>query len=94
MPLSSLELILVSSVFWSEPPCWLSRISSKLLNGIVIRDENPRGLGPDRLKVGSLQSRRDLRVSVFSLWRQGLVSGLLNSIGAPKKVAQTISEQP
>lgn len=46
------------------------------------------------LNLGSMTSRRELRVSVFSLWRQGLGSGLLNSIGAPQKLAQKISEQP
>ncbi|WP_226176574.1 hypothetical protein [Hymenobacter lucidus] len=91
---TNLKLTLLSQQGGPDQKTLLTKIGSKLLNGLVVRDENPRSLGPDRLKVGSLQSRRDLRVSVFSLWRQGLVSGLLNSIGAPKKVAQTISEQP
>ncbi|OUJ74086.1 hypothetical protein [Hymenobacter crusticola] len=68
----------------------LSRVKSKLVNVVVIRDENPRRRGT--LKPGYIQSRRDLRLSVFSLWRQGLVSGMLNSIGVPQKMAQTFSE--
>ncbi|TGE23732.1 hypothetical protein E5K00_00525 [Hymenobacter aquaticus] len=91
---SDLKLTLLSKNGGPDQKTLLTKLGSKLLNGIVIRDENPRGLGPDKLKVGSMESRRDLRVSVFSLWRQGLVSGLLNSIGAPKKVARHISEQP
>ncbi|MCB2377476.1 hypothetical protein LGH70_07780 [Hymenobacter sp. BT635] len=91
---SDLKLTLLSKNGGPDQKTLLSKVSSKLLNGIVIRDENPRGLGPDRLKVGVMDSRRDVRVSVFSLWRQGLVSGLLHSIGAPQKMAQSISEQP
>ncbi|PJJ61181.1 hypothetical protein CLV45_2619 [Hymenobacter chitinivorans DSM 11115] len=91
---SNLKMTLLSQQGGADQKTLATKIGSKLLNGIVIRDENPRGLGPDKLKVGSMQSRRDLRVSVFSLWRQGLVSGLLNSIGAPKKIAQSISEKP
>ncbi|UOQ52501.1 hypothetical protein [Hymenobacter cellulosivorans] len=91
---SNLKLTLLSQQGGADQKTLTTKIGSKLLNGILIRDENPRGLGPDRLKVGSMQSRRDLRVSVLSLWRQGLVSGLLNSIGVPKKLAQSISEKP
>ncbi|WP_210114495.1 AsmA family protein [Hymenobacter elongatus] len=91
---SDLKLALLSQAGGPDQKTLLTKVGSTLLNGIVIRDQNPRGLGPDKLKLGSMQSRRDQRVSVFSLWRQGLVSGLLNSIGAPQKLAQTISEQP
>ncbi|WP_324677126.1 hypothetical protein [Hymenobacter sp. GOD-10R] len=68
----------------------LSKVKSKLVNVVVIRDENPRRRGT--LKPGYIQSRRDLRLSVFSLWRQGLVSGMLNSIGVPQNMAQKFSE--
>ena len=68
----------------------LSRIKSGLVNGLVIRDENPRPSG--RLVVGDMTSRRELRFSVFTLWRQGLISGLLNSAGAPGKLAQKFSQ--
>ncbi|TGE27989.1 hypothetical protein [Hymenobacter metallicola] len=91
---SDLKMTLLSQQGGPDQKTLFTKLGSKLLNGVVIRDDNPRGLGGNKLKTGSMQSRRDLRVSVFSLWRQGLVSGLLNSIGAPKKVAQRISEAP
>jgi len=68
-----------------------SKVKSKAVNALAIRDENPRRRGT--LKLGYIESRRDLRLSVFSLWRQGLVSGMLNSIGIPKKMAQSFSEK-
>jgi hypothetical protein len=67
-----------------------SKVKSKVVNAVVIRDENPRRRGV--MAPGIIQSRRDLRLSVFSLWRQGLVCGMLNSIGIPEKMAQTFSE--
>jgi hypothetical protein len=66
-----------------------SNVKSKLVNAVVIRDHNPRR---GELKPGIVHSRRDLRLSVFSLWRQGVVCGMLNSIGVPEKMAQTFSE--
>lgn len=67
----------------------LSRIGSQVVNALVIRDENPR---KGQLMTGTIQSRRNLQLSVFSLWRQGLVSGMLHSIGVPEKIAKSISE--
>ncbi|RYU77785.1 AsmA family protein [Hymenobacter persicinus] len=89
---SDLKLTLLSKKGGADHKTIFTKIGSSLLNGLVVRDENPRRDGRD-LKVGQMDSRRELRVSVFSLWRQGLVSGLLNSIGAPKKLARKISEQ-
>ncbi|MBD2716462.1 hypothetical protein KBK19_15580 [Microvirga sp. STR05] len=72
-------------------PGVLHRIETSLANGIFLRDNNPRQPGQD-LKTGQMASRRELRYSVFSLWRQGLVSGLLNSAGVPKPLAKKLSE--
>lgn len=47
----------------------------------------------DRLVVGDMTSRHKLRFSVFTLWRQGLISGLLNSAGVPGKLTQKLSTQ-
>lgn len=72
-------------------PGILPRIGTTLVNGLVIRDNNPRQ--PDgTLKPGQIISARERRFSVFSLWRQGLVSGLLNSAGVPSKLAKKLSE--
>ena len=37
--------------------------------------------------------RRKLRFSVFTLWRQGPISGLLNSAGVPGKLTQKLNSQ-
>ncbi|MCA8831070.1 AsmA family protein [Hymenobacter pini] len=72
-------------------PGVLHRIETTLINGLVIRDNNPRRPGK-ALKPGKINSARELRYSVFSLWRQGLVSGLLNSAGVPAGIAKKLSE--
>ena len=69
----------------------LKRVISKAANVVLIRDQNPRKRG--KLVVGEMTSRREPRFSVFTLWRQGLVSGLFHSVGLPQKMAQKISEQ-
>ncbi|SNR62563.1 protein of unknown function [Hymenobacter mucosus] len=69
----------------------LKRVETSLINGIAVRDNNPRKPGKP-LKEGQILSRRELRYSVFTLWRQGLVSGALNSVGIPKKIARNLSE--
>lgn len=72
-------------------PGVLPRIGTTLVNGLFIRDNNPRQ--PDQeLQPGKIISARERRFSVFSLWRQGLVSGLLNSAGVPSKLAKKLSE--
>ncbi|MFC7668304.1 hypothetical protein ACFQT0_13640 [Hymenobacter humi] len=68
----------------------LSRIKSKVVNVLVIRDQNPRKGG--KLVTGEMTSTREPRFSVFTLWRQGVVSGLFNNVGVPQKIAQKLSE--
>jgi hypothetical protein len=68
----------------------LSRIKSKVVNVVVIRDQNPRKGG--KLVTGEMTSTREPRFSVFTLWRQGVVSGLFNNVGVPQKIAQKLSE--
>ncbi|GAA4354983.1 hypothetical protein GCM10023185_17370 [Hymenobacter saemangeumensis] len=66
------------------------RLLSKAANVVVIRDQNPRKGG--KLALGEMTSRRESRFSVFTLWRQGVVSGLFHSVGLPQMQAQKISE--
>jgi hypothetical protein len=66
------------------------RFLNGLLNGLVIRDNNPRPSG--RFVTGEMSARRELRSSVFTAWRQGLISGGLHSVGVPQKIAQKLSQ--
>ena len=66
-----------------------TRLKNGLVN-LVIRDNNPRPGG--RFVTGDMTSRRELKSSVFSAWRQGLMTGLLNSAGVPQKMAQKLSQ--
>ncbi len=68
----------------------LNRVKSGLVNGLVIRDQNPRPGG--RFVVGKMSSRRELQFSTFTAWRQGLLCGLLQSVGVPDKLAQKYSQ--
>ena len=68
----------------------VKKVISKVANVLVIRDENPRKGG--RVVSGDMTSKREPLFSVFVLWRQGVVSGLLNNIGLPKPLARKISE--
>ncbi|SDY67718.1 AsmA family protein [Hymenobacter psychrophilus] len=68
----------------------LTRVKSKLANFVVVRDQNPRKRG--KLQTGDMSSTREPRFSVFTLWRQGMVSGLFNNVGVPQKLAQKLSE--
>ncbi|MDF7812251.1 DUF748 domain-containing protein [Hymenobacter sp. YC55] len=72
-------------------PGILHRLETSVVNGVFLRDNNPRKPG-EELKPGKVNSRRELRYSVFSLWRQGLVSGMLNSAGVPEGLAKKLSE--
>ncbi|WP_019947834.1 hypothetical protein [Hymenobacter aerophilus] len=68
----------------------LTRLKSKVVNFVVIRDQNPRKGG--KFATGQTTSTREPRFSVFTLWRQGIVSGLFNNVGVPQKLAQKLSE--
>ncbi|MDJ0366347.1 hypothetical protein QMK33_14400 [Hymenobacter sp. H14-R3] len=68
----------------------LAKIESGAANALFIRNNNPRASG--KLAPGRLRSNRDLHSAVFVLWRQALVSGLLNSAGVPQPLAQKLSE--
>jgi hypothetical protein len=68
----------------------LKRVISKAANVIVIRDQNPRKRG--ELVSGEMTSTREPRFSMFTLWRQGIVSGLFHNVGVPQKLAQKLSE--
>ena len=68
----------------------LNRVKGGLVNGLVIRDQNPRPGG--RFVVGEMTSRRQPQFSTFTAWRQGLLRGLLHSAGVPGKLAQKYSE--
>jgi hypothetical protein len=69
---------------------FFKRVLSKAANVIVIRDQNPRKRG--KLVEGRTISTREPRFSVFTLWRQGIVSGLFDNVGVPQKLAQKLSE--
>ena len=69
---------------------FLKNVISKAVNVVVIRDQNPRKRG--QLVSGEMKSTREPRFSVFALWRQGVVSGLFNNVGVPRKIAQKLSE--
>ncbi|SNC59792.1 hypothetical protein SAMN06265337_0126 [Hymenobacter gelipurpurascens] len=85
---SDLKLQLLNQ---KERPGLLKRVETSLVNGIVLRDNNPRKPGKP-LEPGRMDSRRERRFSVFSLWRQGLVSGMLHSAGVPAPLAKKLSE--
>ncbi|MDO7853850.1 hypothetical protein [Hymenobacter convexus] len=68
----------------------IKRVISKAVNVVVIRDQNPRKRG--ELVTGKMISKREPRFSVFTLWRQGVVSGLFDNVGVPQKLAQKLSE--
>ena len=63
---------------------FFGRIKSGLVN-VVVRDQNPRPGG--RFVVGDIATPRELEFSVFTAWRQGLLTGFLQSVGIPKKLA-------
>ncbi|TPG64441.1 hypothetical protein EAH73_14785 [Hymenobacter nivis] len=68
-----------------------SRVKSGLVNGLVIRDSNPRPSG--RLVVGDMEVKRDLRSAAITVWRQGLIRGVLHSAGVPSPLAQKLSQK-
>ena len=87
---TGLQLKLLSYQQAEVKPSLLKNIVSKAANVLVIRDQNPRKRG--ELVTGAMTSTREPRFSVFTLWRQGIVSGLFNNMGIPQKLAQKLSE--
>ena len=87
---SGLQLALLGYKQEEIKKTFLKRIVSKAANVLVIRDQNPRKRG--ELVTGEMTSVREPRFSVFTLWRQGLVSGLFNSVGVPQQLAQKLSQ--
>ncbi|RFP64051.1 hypothetical protein D0N36_16095 [Hymenobacter lapidiphilus] len=72
-------------------PGLLHRLETTVINEVFIRDDNPRKPGQP-LQPGNMHSGRERHYSVFTLWRQGLISGLLNSAGVPAPLAKKLSE--
>ncbi|OGX89273.1 hypothetical protein BEN47_07705 [Hymenobacter lapidarius] len=87
---SGLELSLLSYKQEEIKKTLFSRLKSKVVNAVVIRDQNPRKGG--RVVTGEMTSTREPRFSVFTLWRQGIVSGLFHNVGVPQPLAQKLSE--
>lgn len=87
---SDLKLTMLSQKGGADHKTLGSRLKTTLVNGLFLRDDNPR---KGKLQVGHMTSARDLRVSVFTLWRQGIVSGMLNSAGVPAPLSKKLSEQ-
>jgi hypothetical protein len=69
----------------------LTKIKSKAANKLVLHDNNPDKPN-EPLRVGRIESKRERRFSVFALWKQGLVCGVLTSFGVGEKMAQRTSE--
>lgn len=89
---AGLKLALLTRHGGADNQNLLTKIGSKVLNGLVVRDNNPRHAG-ESPKTGVMESRRDRRFSVVVFWRQNLISGLLNSAGVPQKLAVLIGQQ-
>ena len=87
---SNLQMALLSYQEAEVKQTLFSRLKSKAVNVVVIRDENPRKGGT--FVTGAMTSTREPRFSVFTLWRQGIVSGLFHNVGVPQKLAQKLSE--
>lgn len=88
---SDLKVAFLSLKGGEAHPTLVTKVGSKVANALVIRDNNPRQSN-EALKPGTIQSKRNLRMSVFAIWQQGLVSGMLNSMGVPDKLAKKMSE--
>jgi hypothetical protein len=57
---------------------------------LVVRNQNPRPGG--RFVVGDMDAPRELEFSVFTAWRQGLITGFLNSVGVPQQLATDLGQ--
>jgi hypothetical protein len=58
-------------------------------NKLIVRDNNPRRPG-QALQPGTVEVDRDLRYSVFRVWRVAVVDGVLSSFGVPEVLANTL----
>jgi hypothetical protein len=67
----------------------LTRLGSLLTNKVVVRDNNPRRPG-QALEPGQVDVERDLRFSVFRVWRVAVVDGVLDSFGVPEVIADKV----
>ncbi|GAB2474309.1 hypothetical protein GCM10011375_24660 [Hymenobacter qilianensis] len=67
----------------------LTRAGSLLTNTFIVRDNNPRKPS-QRLEPGPVQIDRDLRYSVFRVWRVAVVDGMLSSFGVPEVIADKV----
>ena len=68
----------------------LNRVENGLINGLVLRDQNPRPGG--RFVVGEVDLHREVKFSVFTAWKAALLDGMLRSAGVPAFVARKTSE--
>jgi hypothetical protein len=66
-----------------------TRLKTGVAN-LVVRNQNPRPGG--RFVVGDMDAPRELEFSVFTAWRQGLITGFLNSVGVPQKMATDLGQ--
>ncbi|MBC7446933.1 MAG: hypothetical protein H7330_02620 [Hymenobacteraceae bacterium] len=89
---TQLKLALLSRHGGADQKNLVTKAGSKLLNGVVVRDNNPRRAGAPPV-IGRMSSQRDRRLTVVVFWRQNLISGLLNSAGVPHKLAVLIGQQ-
>jgi hypothetical protein len=67
----------------------LTRIGSLATNKLIVRDNNPRRAG-QALQAGQVDVDRDLRYSVFRVWRVAVVDGVLSSFGVPEAIADKV----
>jgi len=67
----------------------LTRLKTGAVN-LVVRNQNPRPGG--RFVVGEIDAPRELEFSVFTAWRQGLITGFLHNVGVPQKMATDLGQ--
>tara|TARA_R110002049_G_scaffold289495_1_gene472357 strand:- start:348 stop:1991 length:1644 start_codon:yes stop_codon:yes gene_type:complete len=67
-----------------EEDRWLGSV---LLNGFVVRKENPMG---NLLRMGNIESDRNTEKSMFNLWWQGIASGMSSTMINFKKDSKEV----
>ncbi|MCC2544843.1 DUF748 domain-containing protein [Hymenobacter sp. BT175] len=70
----------------------LALLTSRLANTFVLRDSNPQRANWD-VRTADVRVERNRQRSVFWLWRQSLVNGLLINFGVLPEVAGTLCER-